>query len=233
MSNYYRQIIDLLIVNKRERSGMPDGYGGNSDLSLFIRIPILKNLARDFLLENKGVSDSEFENLLDKLFSGKYDDEKGIASKLLILNHKYRRKINPQKINQWLNTLSGWSQVDGLCQSSFSAKEMLGNWPEWEKLITGFSTDKNINKRRASLVLLIRSLREEINPRLEKLAFNNIEKLKGEKDILITKAISWILREMVKLYKESVGDYLNANIDILPKIAVRETRKKLETGKKN
>ncbi len=233
MSNYYRQVVDLLIANKGERSGMPDGYGGNSDHSLHIRIPILKNLATNFLSKNKNISDTEFESLLDRLFSGKYDDEKGIGSKFLSLNHQHRRKLDPRKVDWWLNTLSGWAQVDGLCQSNFSAKEVLANWENWQKLINDFSSSKNINKRRASLVLLIRSLREEKDQRLEKLAFKNIDKLKGEKDILITKAISWILREMVKVYKASVADYLEKNSDLLPKIAVRETKRKLETGRKN
>ncbi|MBI2314815.1 DNA alkylation repair protein [Candidatus Daviesbacteria bacterium] len=30
------------------------------------------------------------------------------------------------------------------------------------------------------------------------LAFENIDKLKAEKDVLITKAISWVLRSLIK-----------------------------------
>ncbi len=230
---YYKEVVDLLISNKGQRSGLVDGYGGNSDPSLHIKIPVLKNLAKKFLSSHKDISDVDFSSLLDKLFSGKYDDEKGFASKLLSLNHQYRLKLHPNKINQWLNTLSGWAQVDCLCQSNFSSKELLANWKTWKKLIEKFSSDKNINKRRASLVLLIRSLREVNNSDLENLAFKNIDKLKQEKDILITKAISWLLREMIKQYRGSVRDYLDVNTDSLPKIAVRETRKKLETGKKS
>jgi 3-methyladenine DNA glycosylase AlkD len=231
--SYYNQAIRLLIANKGKRSGLPVGYGGNNDPSLCIKIPILKMIAKDFLAVNKTISDGEFEMLLDRLYSGRYDDEKCFASKLLSLNHQYRRKINPRKLDRWLNTLYGWSQVDSLCQSTFSAKEILTNWPEWEKVIRKFSTDKNINKRRASLVLLIRSLRESGDSKLRKIAFENIDKLKLEKDILITKAISWILREMVKLHKDKIANYLNKNSKSLPRIALRETRRKLETGRKS
>jgi len=231
--DYYRQAVGLLVTNKGKKSGIPDGYGGNKDLSLHIRLPVLSLLARKFTMENKEISDVDFEVLLAKLYSGKYNDEKGFASKLLSLNHQYRRKINPRKLDRWLNTLYGWSQVDSLCQSTFSAKEVLTNWPEWEKVIRKFSTDKNINKRRASLVLLIRSLRESRDSKLRKIAFENIDKLKSEKDILITKAISWILREMIKLHKDKIANYLNKNSKSLPRIALRETSRKLETGRKS
>ena len=64
------------------------------------------------------------------------------------------------------------------------------------------------------------------------MAIQNIENIKHEKDILITKAISWLLREMTKNHKRLTGNYLKQNKDSLPGIAVRETTRKLETGRK-
>ena len=49
---------------------------------------------------------------------------------------------------------------------------------------------------------------------------------------MITKAISWLLRSMIRHYKNEVSDYVNAQADTLPKIAVRETLVKLKTGRK-
>ena len=54
-----------------------------------------------------------------------------------------------------------------------------------------------------------------------------------EKEVLITKAVSWLLRSMIKYYRNEVTDYLNENKESLPKIAVREVSIKLETGRKN
>lgn len=92
---------------------------------------------------------------------------------------------------------------------------------------------EEISKRRASLVLLTKPVRDTYDERLLKLALGNIDRVKGEKDILITKAVSWLLREMVKNYRKEVEEYLDANEDSLPKVAVRETKVKLKTGKKN
>ncbi len=114
-----------------------------------------------------------------------------------------------------------WCEVDSLCQSTFIADEVLKRWKEWGKLLKRFVKSENISKRRASIVLLVKACRESDDSRLSDLLFENIEKLKQEKDILITKAVSWGLRELIKNHKNEVAKYLNENIDSLPKIAIR------------
>jgi 3-methyladenine DNA glycosylase AlkD len=82
------------------------------------------------------------------------------------------------------------------------------------------------------LALLCSPVRYAHDPGISKTAFQIIDRLKNEDAILITKAISWLLRSMVKLYKGEVQNYVDANGDTLPKIAVRETKTVLLTGKK-
>ena len=50
---------------------------------------------------------------------------------------------------------------------------------------------------------------------------------------MITKAVSWALREMVKQHRERVAAYLEANRDLLAAHVVREVSNKLETGLKS
>lgn len=68
--------------------------------------------------------------------------------------------------------------------------------------------------------------------KLADLTFENIRKIKMEKNILITKSISWLLRDLIKNNKSRVEKYLEEDADTLPKIAVRKVRKKLLTGNK-
>lgn len=79
---------------------------------------------------------------------------------------------------------------------------------------------------------MTKSLSQSNDSRLSELAFENIENLKPEKGILITKAVSWVLRALVKFHKEEVLSYLQNNKDTLPKIAYREALSKALTGKK-
>jgi 3-methyladenine DNA glycosylase AlkD len=115
----------------------------------------------------------------------------------------------------------------------FGASELLADWPAWAALIENLAGDANINKRRAALVLLTRPTRTSDDPRFCDLAFQVIERLKAERPILITKAVSWLLRSMTARHARAVEAYLATNAQTLPAIAVRETRAKLRTGVKS
>jgi 3-methyladenine DNA glycosylase AlkD len=110
---------------------------------------------------------------------------------------------------------------------------MLADWPAWRGLIEQLSKDQNINKRRASLVLLNGPVRYSDDERFADLALAVIERLKVERAILITKAISWLLRSIVQRHLRAVEDYLAAQGPSLPRSAVRETNAKLATGVKS
>jgi 3-methyladenine DNA glycosylase AlkD len=109
---------------------------------------------------------------------------------------------------------------------------MLPAWDEWQAFLRRLAREANINKRRAALVLLTKPIREVDDPRVLRLAFEQVEQLQGERDILITKAVSWLLRSAVKFHPDSVAEFINTHADTLPKIALREVRNKLATGKK-
>jgi 3-methyladenine DNA glycosylase AlkD len=76
-------------------------------------------------------------------------------------------------------------------------------------------------------------VRKPDNDELVEVALQNIDRLKGEKEVLITKAISWVLRSMIKQYRKRVSAYIAENKTTLPAIAVRETMMKLKTGRKS
>jgi len=137
-----------------------------------------------------------------------------------------------QQAFDWLGGLSGWCEVDSLCQSTFTAQDLLGDWRSWGKIIDKMSRDTNISRRRASLVLLTKSVRGSNDMRLGDLALKNLERLKGEKDILISKAVSWLSQSLIKYHKEQVASFLATNNDVLPKFVIKEVFNKLTYGTK-
>jgi 3-methyladenine DNA glycosylase AlkD len=170
--------------------------------------------------------------ILEELILSDTFEDVNFAGKMLTKLPKIRAVLSATKLEKWLSKTNGWAECDCIVQSLFSGQEFLAGFAKWQKAIKKFSSDKNIQLRRASLVMECKPNRETNNPAMRKLAFQTIEKLKDEKDILITKAVSWLLRDLSRQDKKEVKEYLQKNKSTLPPIAYRETMKKIETGKK-
>jgi len=191
-----------------------------------------KKIIKEWAKLHKDIQLDDFIALLLSFNNGKTFQEKAAVGDLLIAFPKLRRTMDPDLLDKLLENRQGWAEIDVLCQSAFDSEEILENWKKWEALLKKFVSSKNISKRRASLVLLTKSVRHSPDEKLAKMAFSNIQKLQTEREILITKAVSWLLRSLTTNYPKAVGQYLEKHKDLLPAIAYRETKTKLETGRK-
>lgn len=212
-----------------------DSYSGSTHVFYAVSVPARREILLGVLKDYKGeASLADWLTLVDALMTGRSHEEKTMGAYLLrYLGSEVKREVAFAQLDAWLSDLVGWAEVDALCQNVFTADELLANWPGWQRFLTKLSKDKNINKRRASLVFLTMPTRKSADDRLHTQAIDTIERLKHEEDILITKAISWLLRSMVGGDHVRVKAYLEATHTTLPKIAVRETVRKIKTGKKN
>lgn len=212
------------ITDKRKRQTKKD-YLGTTKIYYDIKASVKEKIVKDWIKKHPKLSIAEYTHLLTSLFKGKSHEEILIGGKLLKLLPKFRKQLDPNLIDKWLGNVEGWAEVDSICQSNFSAEELLLNWNNWKKLIIDFSLSENPHKRRTSLVLLTMPVRKSPDPKLSKLAFKIIDKLKKENHPLIAKAISWLLRSLIKNHRREVEKYLKENQDLLPKTALRETKK--------
>lgn len=227
MNKYHQEILEK--IKRAGRSGTSEtaSYLGHPHLHYGISVPQRRVIAKEWTRVHKDISYIDFLALLDSLYNGKSYEEKTIASILLGYLPKLRKSIAPQDLDKWLDELVGWAEIDSLCQSNFTADDILSKWAEWEKLIRKFANNKNISKRRASLVLLTGVVSNFDDKRLANLAFEVVDKLKRERNILITKAISWLLRDLIKHSRTRVESYIKENSSSLAKIAIREVNAKL------
>ncbi len=171
--------------------------------------------------------------VVESLLGGASHEERTLATLLLRYSKPARLGATPAHVDRWLDHLNGWAEVDSLCQNVFTAEQMLADWPAWRGLVERLSKDANINKRRASVVLLTGPVHYDDDRRLADLAFAVIERVKGERPILITKAVSWLLRALADRRPAAVAAYIDENEATLPKIAVRGAKTKLRTGTKS
>ena len=207
-------------------------YIGTNKIFYAMGADTQRKIIKEWTKKHPDITEPEYIELLSSLCQGDSVNETSLASGLLESLPKLRTNVKPQHLDAWLNRARGWAEVDSICQSKFTAAELLTNWKEWKSLLTKLASDDNIHKKRASLVLLTKPVRDSEDTRLADLAFTNIDKLKKEREILITKAISWLLRDLIKHNRPRVETYLKQNEDTLPRIALRETKTKLQTGRK-
>jgi 3-methyladenine DNA glycosylase AlkD len=231
----HRELLDALREAARpvtpERSD-PQRYHGAERPYLNVSAPVQRRIARAWASAHKAAAPAEVLAVAGSLFAGASHDEKTLGALLLEAHRPARAAAGPADVDRWLDHLTGWSEVDSVCQNLFPAEQLLADWPAWKALIVALAASDNIDKRRASLVLLTGTSYRSADPRLSQLAFATIERLKHERPILITKAVSWLLRSLVKQHAAEVAAYLEVQAASLPAIAVRETRTKLATGRK-
>lgn len=231
---FHRDILKVIrdLSGKPENDSFLNSYLGNDHVRYRIDMPTLRIIAKDWMRSHHDVPADVFTDMITSFVEGKSSTEKIMAGIMLGYSRGEQRKFDPMIFDQWLDHLIGWAEIDALCTGDFTTRQLPADWPRWKKLLKNLVKDPNINKRRASLVLFCSPVSKVKDDRLAEVAFQHIDQLRSEKEVLITKAISWVLRSMIKHHRENVSEYLDDNKQFLPRIAVRETLRKLETGKK-
>lgn len=191
-----------------------------------------RGIALEFIAAHKDLSYEDWLALIDALYHGDSYEERCAPRTLFRQFTRYRRQLPLAQLDAWLGCLNGWAEVDSTCQTVFTDKDLLADWAGWSALLAALARDENTNKRRAALVLLTAPISQSADKRILDLSLHLIDRLKSEKDGRITKAVSWLLRKGIKQHREAIAAYIEKNVACLPAIALRETRRKLATGKK-
>lgn len=207
-------------------------YSGSTRVHYGLSNPTMRDFVKQWMKTHPNLSYDEWQTTLTDLYQGESIDECAFAGFLLGVNPTFRNQVPLSLLDSWIGHLQGWREIDTTCQSNYTAKDILTKWDAWQPFLVDLSQRDTIQHRRASLVLLVKPVRDSADNRLISIALANVERLKHEKDKLITKAISWILRESIKRHRQTIGDYVSKQENSLPPIAVREFKKKYETGKK-
>ena len=233
-SQHHQELLEEI----KKNSGTPtqhtflNNYLGSEHPRYPINAPAMRSIAKGWMKEHRDLKPHAFEALLTSLIEGESFNEKVMAGLLMDAARKQQRAINPKVFDHWLEHLEGWAEVDAVCTNQDTVTQLPLDWKTWAPMLKRFAKDKNIHKRRASLVLLCSPLRHVDDEALVEMALTNSLVLKNEKHVLITKAISWVLRSAVKYHKKRIAEFIKQHKDEVPSIAVRETLIVLKTGKK-
>lgn len=234
MSKYHKNLLDQIKKNSPKKADVWVGqtYLGSPHKFYGLKTDIKRRIAKDFYKQNYTLSSKDFFGVVDVLYKAESFEEKTLASEIILMAKDYQNLVTLSMIDSWLDNLVGWAEIDNLCQSKILIPFIEKDFEKTAGFIHKLSKSSNISKRRASLVLLVKPASYLEDKKIFDLGIQIIEELKSEKQVLITKAISWLLRALSVHHKSETKAYIQRNMDTLPKIAIRETLKKIETGKK-
>lgn len=197
-----------------------------------LRVWQIRQIVRAWRREHRDVSMDDLLPLVEALWAGESREERLIA---LELPQHYPFAISQltwEHFDRWRRDLDNWELTDVL------GLGVLGPWAaasleRRERHLWDLVQDESIWSRRLGLVSIVGLNRARAHVDLLALALGLIDQVKGEPDRTITRAISWVLRELGKEHPGEVLAYLEENVDLLPKYVLQEVTNKLTTGRKD
>jgi 3-methyladenine DNA glycosylase AlkD len=208
-------------LGKREKHG--PGYVG-TDLEFWsVSTPNFRALIRQIADDLP----QSWEVCADALWQRPIYDVRILAI-LLAANHAGQfRKTHWNLLAGWMKDASGWAMVDTLCCEALAP--LLKNYPELADKTGTWPRSRNLWMRRASLVAFCVPVR---HGELSERAFNHAAALLEDRDPMVVKAESWLLRSATKHFKSEVESFLRSHESEMAPLILREVRTKMATGRK-
>jgi 3-methyladenine DNA glycosylase AlkD len=226
------------LLNELVESAEPDYQKGSAmvmktGLRVYgVRVPQLRALAREWHAAHTTAAYDDVVALVESLWGAESQEERALAVEILARRPRDIRALTWNHFDRWRHGLDNWGLTDAL------ATAVLGPWiladpggrTQWLWQLIG---DDDVWSRRLALVASVPLVRVKEDVEAAALTLSLIDRVKAERHPMVTKAVSWALREMVKHYRDDVISYLNANHATLAPLVVREVGNKVRTGLKS
>ncbi|MCB9357696.1 MAG: DNA alkylation repair protein [Calditrichaeota bacterium] len=215
-------IKQLRAVELRNRP--PEGYLGTEKYELLgVYKKDLDHIARGLAVELP----EDWVDALNTLRAATIFEAKSLAVELAVRKRKSFEKRHWSDFSKWLDDCEGWALVDGLCCDLLSV--FLVRWPDLAEKTDSWQRSKNLWKRRAAIVVLVRPIRDG---HFADELFARMAHLAADHDPMIHKAVSWGLRSAISTHRGHVEEFLHDHESVLKPVVLREVRSKLTTGLK-
>jgi 3-methyladenine DNA glycosylase AlkD len=197
-----------------------------------LRVWQIRHIVRAWRREHRDVAIDDLFPLVEALWAGESREERLIALELPQHYPSLISQLTWEHFDRWRRDLDNWELTDVL------GVGVLGPWlaasvERRERHLWDLVQDEDVWSRRLGLVSIVGLNRAGTQIDLTPLALGLIDQVKEEPDRAITRAISWVLRELGKEHPGEVAAYLDENVDLLPKQVLREVTNKLTTGRKD
>lgn len=213
----------LKVEHNPERAEFEKRYLKSPYECLGVGLPRMRTLIREFGKRNKELSREEVLALSERLWTGKYHQEKTLAIMLLEEYSQFLDMEIMPLLKRMLEESTGWDHVDAISIHLVGA--ILGKEKDAFQCLKKWAVSGNFWMRRASLISQILLLRKgEGRPEL---FFRLSEAMLQEKEFFIRKAIGWTIREMSKPDPKAAFNFLMRIKGRASGLTIREGAKRL------
>lgn len=197
-----------------------------------LRVFEIRQIVRARRRIHKDLACEELLALVEALWDGPSREERMVALELL---QHYPRCITGlawSRFERWLRELDNWELTDVL------GVGVLGSWvsvdaDERVQHLWDLIEDEDVWDQRLGLVAIVGMNRARHDASFPDLTLEMVDEVKAEQHPMVTKAVSWMLRDLSKKHPDRVATYLEANREVLASHVVREVSNKLNTGLKS
>jgi 3-methyladenine DNA glycosylase AlkD len=179
----------------------------------------MRTLARDIDLAHRArwrLADAMA--FADRLMPDRHLETKSVGIEVV---GRHRREFTPALLPKWrrwlaLDYSANWATTDHMCGTLIGP--LLVMYPALIPRMRSWSKDRNMWVRRASIVGLLRPMR---NGEGLDLAYEIARRLHADPHDLIQKAAGWALREAGKADQARLARYLRTNVAVIPRTTFR------------
>lgn len=195
-----------------------------------IRTPENRRLARAWHRDHRDTDSETVLSLVGSLWNAESRDERALGLEILYLYPGIVHDLKQSSFDRWRADIDNWAVCD------FLATRILGPWAQADRgkrlaYLEQLVGDPHLFSRRLGLVASVHLNRD--GTAFGDWTLSQVDRLIDERDPMITKAVSWALRQMTKHQADAVAAYLESRGDRIAALPRREVRNKLRTGRKS
>jgi 3-methyladenine DNA glycosylase AlkD len=197
-----------------------------------LRVWEIRQIVRGWRRAHRDVPWEDLLPLVEQLWQGESREERLLALELLEHYAFFIPLLTWDQLDEWCQDLDSWELTDVL------GREVLGPWVAAEpgnraRRLRDLAGEEGVWSRRLALVGILGLNRARREPGSLEFALALVDQVKHQRDAPITRAVSWVLRELARSHPSQVAAYLDQNEDLLAYQVTKEVRSKLETGRKD
>ncbi len=192
----------------------------------------LRRIAKGWHRDHPGAAPGEVAAVADALWTTGVREEMVVAALVHGHDRRARSTMGLRRADRWTRTLDNWETADAMA-AWLTAPAVADDPGRRYSMLETLAGRRNPWARRVGLVACIGTGRTpsaaEWWPRVSGIVL----RLAVDREASIPKAISWVLRVHTAHAPRLIEEFMDVHQDVLPAIALRETRNKLRTGTKS